>query len=57
MANNGLPGHVAGTSAFLPISSALRPGADVHVGSAGLPLLTLSGHSVEYAVLHVNAEN
>ncbi len=58
MANNGLPGHVAGTSALPPtadlrvsmsvivlISSALPPTADVTGGVAEGPLLTRLGHS------------
>ncbi len=59
MANNGLSGRVAVTSAlhltadvrapmsvFTPISSALHLGADLHVARAGLPLLTHSRHGV-----------
>ncbi len=58
LANNGLPGHVAVTSAlpptadvraamsaFAPISSASPPGADSPGGVAEGPFLTLSGHS------------
>ncbi len=33
--------------------SALRPEADVHLDSAACPQMTLSGHSVEYAVQQV----
>ena len=62
MANNGFPGHVAGTSALLPtadvrapmsalapISSASPPGADRPGGVAEGPFLTRSGHSLSYA--------
>ncbi len=62
MANNGFPGHVAGTSALLPtadvrapmsalapISSASPPGADLPGGVAEGPFLTQSGHSLSYA--------
>ncbi len=57
LANNGLSGHVAGTSAlppttdirapksaFAPISSASPPGADLHGGVAEGPFLTRSRH-------------
>ena len=60
MANNGLSGHVAGTSAlppiadigapmsaFLSIWSASPPGADLPGGVAESPFLTLSRHWVK----------
>ena len=57
LANNGLPGHVAGTSALpltadipapmsalAPIASALPPTADLPDGVAEGPFLTRNGH-------------
>ncbi len=67
LANNGLPGYVAGMSALLPtadvrapmsalapISSALPPGADLPGGVAKGPFLTQSGHSEGSRKMSVN---
>ncbi len=70
MATSRLPGHVAGPtalplkadlqaamSASPPISSASPPGADLSGDAPVRLVLTLSGHSVEYAVQQVVIEN
>ncbi len=70
MATSGGSGHVAGTtalplradlraatSAFLAWRSALPRTADAVGRGLPRPVMTLSGHSVEYAVQQVGTEN
>ena len=70
MAISGCSGHAAGPtalplkadlpaamSASPPISSASPPGADLSGDALVRLVLTLSGHSVDYAVQQVGTEN